>query len=41
MKEDMVFEAKLLEDEGNFPRVGTVAAVESELLSVVCGHSEV
>lgn len=37
----MVFKAKLFEDDGNFPRVRTVAGVESELLSVVCGHSEV
>lgn len=35
---DMVFEVKLLEDDGNFPRVGTLAAVESELFSVVCRH---
>lgn len=40
MKEDMVFKTKLFEDEGNFPRVRTVAGVESELLSVVCGHFE-
>lgn len=40
MMGDMVFEAKLLEDDGNFPRVGALAAVESELFSVVCRHIE-
>lgn len=40
MMDDMVFEAKLLEDDGNFPWVGAVATVEGELFSVVCRHIE-
>lgn len=36
-----VFEAKLLEDDDNFPRVGTLGAVDSELLSVGCRHFEI
>lgn len=35
---DMVFEVKLLEDENNFPRVGALAAIDSELFSVICRH---
>lgn len=38
MVNNMVFEVKLFKDDSNFPRVGTVAAVKSELFSVVCRH---